>query len=857
MLVAVAAPGRTFADSPSDAALRRRVIRDAEKRLGRKLTEAERRIDVLGIARALDHGKARLREEIEREKRQVIREHVAGRYTPGLRMTASMVVALNDLYRAGVREALAELRAAGIDPRRSYAADVPSLDTAKGILQTRLGGISARATREAGEVALRYDVAEIGQTSMTRYIDRLVPGALDAASRLVSVAYSAGREDIFSLNSQLVGAWQQSAVMDAGTCGPCDEADGTVYDSWEECPPMPYPPCDGDTRCRCTLIPAGASEQAVATGETVPEPGGFPDWPLLLAPDPEAMLAIVEEQYGGTLGFAKVEELRLSDWLRPSGAETADQAKSAIMRGLSARVELDERWTKAFAQEQLRTKYLADAEVGEVVRFTNVSQDVRALVIEKTEQEIVYRIERDETGAFGVGTVNRLDLLSRGAEVQVEETYERSIAGLKVGDKFAFENDPGAWEVLKVDERELIAKSPHTGRELPLSRTRLEDPLVRLVGDEAQKIVFPLERAYGETMTEQRVSTLISRWATTSADEHRWALAMQRAVAEEFGLPIPEFIAGGRQEWNAAEEIYAEWGDALRAFARAQYELTQEELAAEGIDELVLYRGMGGLNVSEILGRDANAWGDRVAIELQPASSFSAAYDTAYNFSGSHESGIIAVRVPRERILGSARTGFGCLSEEEFVVMAAREGQEDLVSGWFAKGGEYLGSRPGDLETFWERGREASLGESIVEQKGLWGMPIEFGWLADEEGVLVADGVTGERFVTVGNGMVAPLRADGTLGPSITTNPKTVMRVEFKIGEATELRFIDHDQFVRLVDPKKATGPNPVWRVEVQDDGTFILHRVKGGKDTDPLVLEIGKNPQNKVFPIPSPDWQP
>jgi len=65
-------------------------------------------------------------------------------------------------------------------------------------------------------------------------------------------------------------------------------------------------------------------------------------------------------------------------------------------------------------------------------------------------------------------------------------------------------------------------------------------------------------------------------------------------------------------------------------------------------------------------GGDQNA--KLVDLKLQPASSFSARYSTARSFSGGHS--VYLVKVPASMVLGTYRTGFGCTSEHEVVVLA-------------------------------------------------------------------------------------------------------------------------------------------------------------------------------------------
>lgn len=91
------------------------AIRDAEFRLGRKLTTAEQRIDIVGTDRDLKAGKAALHDAVKAEQRRAIEEWVTSGTPIHLRVTDAMIQAISDLYDAGIEHATAELKAAGID----------------------------------------------------------------------------------------------------------------------------------------------------------------------------------------------------------------------------------------------------------------------------------------------------------------------------------------------------------------------------------------------------------------------------------------------------------------------------------------------------------------------------------------------------------------------------------------------------------------------------------------------------------------------------------------------------------------------------------------------------------------------
>lgn len=241
-----------------------RVYADAEKRLGRPLSSSERRIDIAGYDADLEEGKRRLAEAIEKEKRRVIREALAGRYAR-MQLTGEMQKALEWLHWRGVQHAHAELRAAGVEPTREYA--VPR--GLRGLLELLTGMLGSIGRRITLEIAVRTEgpkkqvQAELTgavRDALAKAVEKRVPGALAAAADLVSSAMARGLEEGFSLDAELFQWWEYSAVMDGATCAPCRALDGTRYPSWAAIMVVlpnggPNPLCLGGGRCRCRPVP--------------------------------------------------------------------------------------------------------------------------------------------------------------------------------------------------------------------------------------------------------------------------------------------------------------------------------------------------------------------------------------------------------------------------------------------------------------------------------------------------------------------------------------------------------------------------------------------------------------------------
>jgi hypothetical protein len=254
------------AREPTRIAEHERAVALAEARLGRRLTAAETRIDLVGIDRDLREGKARLAAAIDAEKRRAIGRIFRGTHRVRIEPTPEMLAVLRSLYRAGRAHALDELRAAGVKlaDRDLAAADEipPTAHERLAALLTQLQGrVEARATVAVSDASVGLDLSAVARTAAGRRV-LAMPGALDVASRVVSTAMFAGIGDVFSSAVGLFAGFQYSAVNDAATCDVCSEADGTEYASWEEAmvdlpDGGPNPDCDGDGRCRCRVVPLG------------------------------------------------------------------------------------------------------------------------------------------------------------------------------------------------------------------------------------------------------------------------------------------------------------------------------------------------------------------------------------------------------------------------------------------------------------------------------------------------------------------------------------------------------------------------------------------------------------------------
>lgn len=195
-------------------------------------------------------------------------------------------------------------------------------------------------------------------------------------------------------------------------------------------------------------------------------------------------------------------------------------------------------------------------------------------------------------------------------------------------------------------------------------------------------------RAVNPVDEGEAIHGLVEAWATTAGDHDSLSLAIQIAASRELfhSDTNPKDLAGNDHGASPADRemvgasvsrLLNQPGmeDALRAFARAQYESTQIWLQKRGIKRVILFRG---LSLTSLPRTDEN---HIIDVTMNPLSSWTLDYDTALGFarSGNHGSAVMLMaEVPAERIFATPRTGVGCLPEWEIVLLG---GLEEVQAG--------------------------------------------------------------------------------------------------------------------------------------------------------------------------------
>jgi len=195
------------------------------------------------------------------------------------------------------------------------------------------------------------------------------------------------------------------------------------------------------------------------------------------------------------------------------------------------------------------------------------------------------------------------------------------------------------------------------------------------------QVARDLSKATG--VPEEEVADFVHRWAESSNDNDMRSLAIQQDAAKEFGIPISAFTQEKINIMNVQKRnlaikdpttgkvTYPEKLTPLmdsstqRTLLRAMYNRTQAELKSRGVTEVRTFRGVGSAEPVKI------KVGKSVSFDTNTLSSWSLSEKTAQQFSkGRTKNGIvISSIIPVNRILSLPMSGFGCLREDELVIL--------------------------------------------------------------------------------------------------------------------------------------------------------------------------------------------
>lgn len=222
-------------------------------------------------------------------------------------------------------------------------------------------------------------------------------------------------------------------------------------------------------------------------------------------------------------------------------------------------------------------------------------------------------------------------------------------------------------------------------------RSLAKHETVQDLTDEIRQLDPTISPADAEREANDAVATWANNYSHTEHGDNTLAAYHNAA----------RLLANGDNPLGATSYIDGSYGAAVVVVA--QYRLTQQWLADHNIKEVTVYRGLAFWNGHEELDPyfdafrppqptvghprqhrwtpqwvpvddiDTNGHATITATGDQPMSSYSDSYDVAHIFASNpeRENGyILSTTVPAERIVSMPRTGMGCLTEREVVVLS-------------------------------------------------------------------------------------------------------------------------------------------------------------------------------------------
>ena len=216
-------------------------------------------------------------------------------------------------------------------------------------------------------------------------------------------------------------------------------------------------------------------------------------------------------------------------------------------------------------------------------------------------------------------------------------------------------------------------------------------------GDVKNDICNKLSEATG--LSYEAVNETIHQWAESSNNKDMRSLSMQEAAARVFGTELSDWQKSRVAIVNDPTYGYSgenkrpmfDGGDyaspkyhpyptpqaAQDAFIKAMHTETQRMFEAAGVKTVKLYRGTRPWDAvkAEQDPFYTLSKGDKVNVKSNAMESWTIDPKVAHQFGEN----IIMAEVPVSRIVASARTGYGCLNEYEFVVLGGGENDQATV----------------------------------------------------------------------------------------------------------------------------------------------------------------------------------
>jgi uncharacterized protein YjbI with pentapeptide repeats/DNA polymerase III epsilon subunit-like protein len=351
------------------------------------------------------------------------------------------------------------------------------------------------------------------------------------------------------------------------------------------------------------------------------------------------------------------------------------------------------------------------------------TDDIRREFLEEIEprrgllNRLIEAVELQESKAFGLARIGEINpntgerdyevisLLGRGVNMGVMDAMSSlDISDEDYGQKFAdimseFKGWLTAEKLMKIRDSGLL-KIDSSNIDSPEIKKALKEHLVANVRSRAGNfeskresytnktgvVFFDLETTEGKRLVrESLISDLIHTWAISANNANPVALAVQHEIRKMFGLteavgwstwPLKALLPEEREEMSAHEfdgapELTDAQSAMIRPILQNIYDATQLYYKTKGVTHVPIYRGFSQNNIDLTPGVISP-----IETTMRPLSSWSTSSGVALGFSNSGgevggplEPTLLKAFVPVEDIFSHPLSGFGCLSEDEVVVI--------------------------------------------------------------------------------------------------------------------------------------------------------------------------------------------
>lgn len=250
--------------------------------LGREPTELEKTLDLKGMVQASNDGRDRLAKVILNVRDGLIKQaqsavnDIAAKDVHELVLTPpegayngvrKVVDSLFETGRKQVNDDLNRQRSKGIVPLESKKPG----DKWRKFIERIVERTVSRLVNEVQTRAINFFAArglldpnddKIISELRAALEDQSSKTYEDIAAQAANAAIGSGRDAEIEVRSADIQYVEYSAVLDANTCDPCDEADGMTGETSADLPDAPNPDCEGGARCRCFHVAVGKEENA-------------------------------------------------------------------------------------------------------------------------------------------------------------------------------------------------------------------------------------------------------------------------------------------------------------------------------------------------------------------------------------------------------------------------------------------------------------------------------------------------------------------------------------------------------------------------------------------------------------------